>query len=89
MHQAETHLIPLALEAAVGIRPELEVFGADYPTPDDGQATPAAHCTPASGRSAALVADPRRAEFSAALEGGPLATTDRGDGVGMDAAPTG
>jgi UDP-glucose-4-epimerase GalE len=34
MHDPETHLIPLALEAAVGTRTELEVFGADYPTPD-------------------------------------------------------
>jgi UDP-glucose-4-epimerase GalE len=34
MHDPETHLIPLALEAAMGARPELEVFGADYPTPD-------------------------------------------------------
>jgi len=34
MHHPETHLIPLALEAAMGARPELEVFGADYSTPD-------------------------------------------------------
>jgi UDP-glucose-4-epimerase GalE len=34
MHQPETHLIPLAMEAAIGARPELEVFGTDYPTPD-------------------------------------------------------
>jgi UDP-glucose-4-epimerase GalE len=34
LHQPETHLIPLALEAAVGARAELEIFGADYPTPD-------------------------------------------------------
>ena len=34
MHQPETHLIPLALEAAMGARPELDIFGADYPTPD-------------------------------------------------------
>ena len=34
IHQPETHLIPLALEAALGAGPELEVFGADYPTPD-------------------------------------------------------
>jgi UDP-arabinose 4-epimerase len=34
MHDPETHLIPAALEAAVGTRPELEVFGTDYPTPD-------------------------------------------------------
>jgi UDP-arabinose 4-epimerase len=34
LHQPETHLIPLALEAAAGIGPELQVFGSDYPTPD-------------------------------------------------------
>ena len=32
-HNPETHLIPLALEAAQGLR-TLEVFGNDYPTPD-------------------------------------------------------
>lgn len=30
----ETHLIPLAIDAALGRRPELAVFGSDYPTPD-------------------------------------------------------
>lgn len=34
LHQPETHLIPLALDAAVGNRPELDIFGDDYPTPD-------------------------------------------------------
>jgi UDP-arabinose 4-epimerase len=34
MHQPETHLIPLALQAAGGTGPELNVFGGDYPTPD-------------------------------------------------------
>jgi UDP-glucose-4-epimerase GalE len=33
-HDPETHLIPLAIAAAVGRRPQLEVFGTDYPTPD-------------------------------------------------------
>lgn len=33
-HDPETHLIPLALMAASGQRPELSVFGDDYPTPD-------------------------------------------------------
>jgi UDP-glucose 4-epimerase len=33
-HDPETHLIPLALEAAAGRRPKLSVFGTDYPTPD-------------------------------------------------------
>ena len=34
LHYPETHLIPLALEAAAGLRPPLEVFGNDYPTFD-------------------------------------------------------
>src|SRR3546814_8091858 len=33
-HDPETHLIPLVLEAALGKRPPLKVFGTDYPTPD-------------------------------------------------------
>jgi UDP-glucose 4-epimerase len=33
-HEPETHLIPLALRAALGRGKKLSVFGADYPTPD-------------------------------------------------------
>jgi UDP-glucose-4-epimerase len=33
-HSPETHLIPLAIDAATGRRPALQVFGNDYPTPD-------------------------------------------------------
>jgi UDP-glucose 4-epimerase len=33
-HTPETHLIPLVIDAALGRRPELSVFGDDYPTPD-------------------------------------------------------
>jgi UDP-arabinose 4-epimerase len=33
-HEPETHLIPLALDAAAGKGPKLTVFGTDYPTPD-------------------------------------------------------
>jgi UDP-glucose 4-epimerase len=33
-HDPETHLIPLAVDAAVGRRPNLQLFGTDYPTPD-------------------------------------------------------
>ena len=33
-HDPETHLIPLAIDAALGRRGALTVFGADYPTPD-------------------------------------------------------
>jgi UDP-glucose-4-epimerase GalE len=34
VHDPETHLIPLAIEAALGRRPAIEIFGTDYPTPD-------------------------------------------------------
>ena len=33
-HRPETHLIPLVIDAALGRRAELEVYGNDYPTPD-------------------------------------------------------
>jgi UDP-glucose 4-epimerase len=33
-HKPETHLIPLAIGAALGRSPPLQVFGTDYPTPD-------------------------------------------------------
>jgi UDP-glucose 4-epimerase len=33
-HEPETHLIPLVLQAVLGQRPAITVFGSDYPTPD-------------------------------------------------------
>jgi len=33
-HDPETHLIPVILQAILGLRPEITVFGSDYPTPD-------------------------------------------------------
>jgi UDP-glucose 4-epimerase len=33
-HDPETHLIPLVIQAAIGQRPSIEVFGTDYPTAD-------------------------------------------------------
>jgi UDP-glucose 4-epimerase len=33
-HDPETHLIPIALEVAAGLREKMPVFGDDYPTPD-------------------------------------------------------
>jgi len=32
--EASTHLIKVAVETALGLRPKIEVFGSDYPTPD-------------------------------------------------------
>ena len=33
-HDPETHIIPLVLQAAQGLRPDISVFGTDYETPD-------------------------------------------------------
>ena len=33
-HATETHLIPLVLQVALGVREEISVFGDDWPTPD-------------------------------------------------------
>lgn len=33
-HAPETHLVPLVLQAALGRRSSIEVYGTDYPTPD-------------------------------------------------------
>jgi UDP-glucose 4-epimerase len=33
-HRPESHLIPLTIQAAMGKRPEIQIYGTDYPTPD-------------------------------------------------------
>jgi len=33
-HSPETHLIPLTLQVALGKRPQISIYGTDYPTPD-------------------------------------------------------
>jgi UDP-glucose 4-epimerase len=33
-HQPESHLIPIVLQTALGLRPALQLFGTDYPTAD-------------------------------------------------------
>ncbi|MCK6545752.1 UDP-glucose 4-epimerase GalE [Myxococcota bacterium] len=33
-HEPESHLIPIVLDAALGIRPSVTIYGDDYPTPD-------------------------------------------------------
>jgi UDP-glucose-4-epimerase GalE len=34
LHQPETHLVPLVLQAALGQRSQIDIYGTDYPTPD-------------------------------------------------------
>jgi UDP-arabinose 4-epimerase len=33
-HEPETHLVPLVLQAALGERQQIDIYGTDYPTPD-------------------------------------------------------
>ena len=33
-HEPETHLVPLVLQTALGQRPQIDIYGTDYPTPD-------------------------------------------------------
>jgi len=65
-HDPETHLIPLAMLAALGAAPPLQIFGSDYPTPD-GTAIrdyvhvsdlAAAHVRSREGDPPILIADP-------------------------------
>jgi UDP-glucose 4-epimerase len=34
LHDPETHLIPLVLRVAAGLRDSVQIYGTDYPTPD-------------------------------------------------------
>jgi UDP-arabinose 4-epimerase len=54
-HAPETHLVPLALGAALGTRPPITVFGTDYATPDGTCIRDYIHVTDlAAGHVAAL-----------------------------------
>ena len=33
-HEPESHLVPLAIQAAIGQRPDIKIYGTDYETPD-------------------------------------------------------
>jgi UDP-arabinose 4-epimerase len=44
-HEPETHLIPLILDAAIGRRAQIDVYGTDYPTPDGSAVRDYIHVT--------------------------------------------
>ena len=73
-HEPETHLIPLALEAAAGLRPELVLFGTDWPTPDGSCIRDYIHVTD--------LADAHVRAVEALLEGGPGGVFNLGTGRG-------
>jgi UDP-glucose-4-epimerase GalE len=74
-HDPETHLIPLAIAAALGRIPHLDLYGTDYETPDGTAIRDFVHVTDlAWGHLAAL---------RYMLAGGPSGAFNLGTGVGQ------
>jgi UDP-glucose 4-epimerase len=57
---AATHLIKVGLETALGLRPKLEVYGTDYPTPDGTCIRDYIHVSDLAGAHSAALAHLRR-----------------------------
>ena len=74
-HDPETHLIPAAIEAVLGQRAQLEVYGTDYPTPDGTAVRDYIHVFDL-GRAHILALDYLRS-------GGKSAALNLGTGVGQ------
>lgn len=74
-HEPETHLIPIALEAAAGLRPELVLFGTDYPTRDGTCIRDYVHVSD--------LADAHVRAVEALLAGGPGGAYNLGTGRGQ------
>ena len=73
VHDPETHLIPIAIEAALGKRERLDIFGTDYPTRDGTAIRDYIHVADlASAHVAALTA----------LDGGSTGGVNLGTGNG-------
>jgi UDP-arabinose 4-epimerase len=75
LHQPESHLIPAAIEAVLDKRPQLEVYGTDYPTPDGTAIRDYIHVFDL-GRAHILALDYLR-------EGGESTSINLGTGVGQ------
>jgi len=73
-HDPETHLIPLAINAALGLGPELTVFGTDYPTPDGTCVRDYVHVTD--------LADAHLRVMDGLRSGGPSVRYNVGNGEG-------
>ena len=73
-HEPETHLIPLVLEVARGLRGEILVFGDDYPTPDGTCIRDYVHVED--------LADAHHAALERLEAGGPSLAVNLGTGTG-------
>lgn len=76
-HEPETHLIPLALDAAAGRRGKLTIYGVDYPTPDGTCVRDYIHVTDLAA------AHVRALDFAAAAPAGTAAAFNLGTGAGF------
>lgn len=74
-HDPETHLIPLAIGAALGVRPPLGIFGTDYDTPDGTAIRDYIHVCD--------LADAHVAALRHLLAGGETARMNLGTGKGL------
>jgi UDP-arabinose 4-epimerase len=74
VHDPETHLIPLVIEAALGKRPPVQIFGTDYPTPDGTAIRDYIHVMD--------LADAHVRALQYLLEGGPSTAFNLGTGKG-------
>lgn len=73
-HDPETHLIPIALEAAAGLRPALSLNGTDWPTPDGTCIRDYVHVTD--------LGEAHRLAIEALLGGGASGCFNLGTGTG-------
>lgn len=73
-HEPETHLIPLVLEAAAGIRPHIDIYGDDYPTADGTAVRDYVHVSD--------LANAHVAALNRLLDGGPPLTANLANGRG-------
>jgi UDP-arabinose 4-epimerase len=64
-HDPETHLIPLVLQAAAGIRQQVSIFGSDYPTADGTCIRDYIHVTDLSAAHVAALAACHAGKFAA------------------------
>jgi UDP-arabinose 4-epimerase len=74
VHDPETHLVPRAIAAAHGDLPEIEVFGADYDTPDGTAVRDYIHVTDLASAHVKAVEKLAR--------GGPSGAFNLGSGIG-------
>lgn len=64
-HDPETHIIPLVLQAAHGLRPDISVFGTDYDTPDGTCVRDYVHVTDLAAAHVAALAHCKPGRFQA------------------------